>query len=97
MSKTKEIEGYIHEDDLYEFEKGEAGGYSRITLFREKGAHKAEKFLKAAARIEIPEKKIEVTETQIDEAFKYADAYYDGHDIDGWNKCFKAKLFGQEK
>lgn len=85
MSKTREIEGWVYKSDIanerYNFNQRMPDNFKDI------GA------VKAKLIIEVPEKRISISESEFDEAWKWLDSQWSIPDSD-MGKELKQKLFG---
>ena len=82
--RTKEISGYIHRD---------AVDKEYIEFFQEHMNVSQREYVKAKLIIELPERKVEITEGQLANAI--FDSGYSG-DKDNWEQLVK-EIFGEEK
>ncbi len=89
MNKTRKIEGYIYKNHEPWIEEG--CGIPFHTEINPEGGP----IIKAKLIIEIPEKKVTITESELEEAFKGARKQYRDVSDQLWH--MKKILFGEEK
>lgn len=90
MSRTKEIEVYINREELKHFAKEN----NHVVVWSQYPA--ALCAVKARLIVELPDRKVELTEAQFDEAVNNCEVFSPGNDRWVHRDNLKAKIFGEE-